>query len=162
MKVTLALVLALSAWPWYGAIGQEPPPFPDQLIVVVEGLHVGQRIRLNTASSGRLHGIFLEVETSAIRITRGSSGKSVELVDIDRLWVRGRATRTGAVVGALAGTVVGAAFGLFIGEVICNGPDCSADTAGAMVILGLFGGGVGALSGALIGLAIPKWHLRFP
>jgi hypothetical protein len=48
----------------------------------------------------------------------------VLLPEIEALWVRGPAAKRGALIGGLAGVVVGSAMGLFVGEVICDNPDC--------------------------------------
>ncbi len=82
--------------------------------------------------------------------------------DIDKLWVRGRATKTGAIIGGIVGLLAGVGYGLLLGEVICNNEDCNADTGTVVAALGLGGALAGAGGGALIGAAIPKWHLRFP
>ncbi len=104
----------------------------------------------------------MSVDAARVWITRDTATTAVGLADIEGLWVGGRATKTGAVVGALAGAVIGAPSGLFIGEVVCNDPDCRANTVEVVVVLGLGGGGAGALAGAAVGLAIPTWRQRFP
>jgi hypothetical protein len=87
---------------------------------------------------------------------------SVPAADIDSLWVRGRATKTGALLGGLVGAVAGVGAGLFISQVICSTQDCGVDDAAPVLGLGAGGLAGGALVGALIGSAVPKWRLRFP
>ena len=95
----------------------------------------------------------------------GPSGERWLAVDrIEELHERGRATKTAAIVGAVAGGVVGGyavAVACSIGRAddgeIGNEDqwaDCA--LAGAAV-----GGAGGALVGAGIGSLIPKWHVRF-
>jgi hypothetical protein len=96
-------------------------------------------------------------------VLAGDAGLSrIDHLEIDRLWVRGRATKQGAIIGGITGLLAGIGMGLFIGEVICNNEDCNADTGAAVVALGVGGGLLGAGGGALIGSTIAKWHLRFP
>ena len=76
-------------------------------------------------------------------------------------WVRGRATKTGMLVGAVTGAI---ATGIFVGLVVAAVCEVDCDNAGLEG--GLVGFGIGAVGGALvgaaIGAAIPKWRLRFP
>jgi hypothetical protein len=111
---------------------------------------------------GELEGILVSRQESEWQLMTDGEPTQILLRDVERLWVRGRSTRTGALVGLGLGTVLGAAAGWFVGEVICDNPDCQASTAGTIATFGLVGAGAGAGSGALLGLAIPSWHLRFP
>ena len=161
MRFQLSLVLVLITWPWDGAAGQDSATVQKNRQAAIQAVHLGQRIRVATPSS-EFHGVLTGTDAARVWITRDSAVTAVGLADIDGLWVRGGATKTGALVGALAGAAIGGAFGLFIGEVVCNNPDCRANTAEVVVVLGLGGGGAGALAGTIIGLAIPKWNQRFP
>ncbi|HET6900265.1 MAG TPA: hypothetical protein VFK70_18070, partial [Vicinamibacteria bacterium] len=76
---------------------------------------------------------------------------------VRQVWIRGRATRPGAVMGGLllglsaAGlSAFGAGFGC---EVNCEGVVYAASALGFGV-----GGGLGALTGGVLGAAFPKWH----
>lgn len=160
-SVTLPLILLLVTWPWCAASGQGAPTPRDRQESVAE-IQMGQRLRVSTVLGQQREGVFVGYEPPDLQITAGTALTTIPLADVERLWVRGRGTKTGAVIGTLAGTVIGAAWGLFIGEVICGGPDCQANTAHAVLVFGLVGGGGGAALGALIGLAVPKWHQRFP
>lgn len=161
MRFQLSLVLVLISWPWALAAGQDSAAVQKNRQAAIQALHLGRRIRIATASR-EFQGAFTGADASRLWITRDSAVTAVALADIDRLWVRGRATKTGALIGTLAGVVIGVAVGLFIGEVVCNGPDCQANTAQVVVVLGLGGGGAGGLGGTIIGLGIPSWHQRFP
>jgi hypothetical protein len=87
--------------------------------------------------------------------------RSVSLAEVDSVWVRGRATKTGMLVGAVTGAI---ATGIFVGLVVSA--ICEVDCDNAGLEGGLVGFGIGAVGGALvgaaIGAAIPKWRLRFP
>ena len=159
MKPRLLAVSALIALPWHAVAAQNISP---ELAEVAELLQVGQHIRIATVMPGQLEGVLVSRQESELELVVASRSMQISLQDVDRLWVRGRATETGALVGFGVGTVLGAAAGLFVGEVICDDPDCQANTAGAIATFGLLGAGVGVASGALIGRAIPSWRLRFP
>lgn len=161
MRFQLSLVLVLISWPWGVAAGQDSAAVQKNRQAAIQALHFGRRIRVATPS-GEFQGTFTGADAGRLWITRESAVTAVGLADIDGLWVRGRATKTGALVGTLAGAAIGVAVGLFIGEVVCNSPDCQANTAQVVVVLGLGGGGAGGLVGTIIGLGIPRWHQRFP
>ncbi|MDH4045657.1 MAG: hypothetical protein OEW06_14495, partial [Gemmatimonadota bacterium] len=84
---------------------------------------------------------------------------------VDSLWVRGRATWTGALVGAAVATPLSA---LFVG-VACvayagsEGDGSTADRCpwAGVVLLSAIGGAGGALIGAGVGALVPKWRLRY-
>jgi hypothetical protein len=122
---------------------------PDQLVRVrtrQHGLHVG-----------RLAGV--TSDSLLLRPQRGSS--AVEIAAISELWVRGTATREGAMIGGAVGGVLGAAFLSWFSVAMCDAAECSVE--GTATAVGLFGGAVvGAISGAVLGAMSGKWHRRFP
>jgi hypothetical protein len=78
---------------------------------------------------------------------------------IDSLWVRGRATKTGLIVGAAVGGVSAFALAATICGVASEGQGC--DVWGTVAAIGLGGAAGGALLGAAVGSAIPKWRWRY-
>ncbi len=85
----------------------------------------------------------------------------VERLALDRvtgLWVRGRATKIGAIVGAVAGVGAGAFLGLIVANV-CDA-DCPSQATG-LAAGGLLGGAAGLGLGAIVGAAIPRWKRIF-
>jgi len=126
-------------------------------------LKPGQLLRVEGARLGRLEGRFVAVDASTLTLTRDSTPTEIRLPDVERLWVRGRATGRGALIGAGIGIVAGAAYGLLIGSIACepvDGGDCT--SAEVAAVMGLLGGAGGAAVGAGVGYAIPIWRLRFP
>ena len=93
-----------------------------------------------------------------IRTQEGGS-ETLRLTELRELSVRGRHTRTGAIVGGLAG----AAFGTFVAVIanaLCETDSC--DGAEPFVIaIPAFGAG-GALVGAAVGSAFPRWKRVYP
>jgi hypothetical protein len=78
---------------------------------------------------------------------------------IDSLWVGGRATKTGVIVGAAVGGVSTFALAAMICGVASEGQGC--DVWGTVAAIGLGGAAGGALLGAAVGSAIPKWRSRY-
>jgi len=105
---------------------------------------------------------------STIRVHRigdgrieGSLPMEFPVATLDSLWVRGNSAKTGAIIGGISLAVAGAAYGAFANEVGCQ-DDGGDPCPEAIPLLGLAGAASGALLGALIGSAIPRWHLRVP
>lgn len=111
------------------------------LDTVLNRLRPGQTIRVSTRDQGRAEYRF--------------GSRDMAVTSIDSLWVRGRATGTGAIVGGL--TLGAIAFAIVSGG--CSpGADCSGVEGPAAAAVGLAGG---ALVGALIGSTMPSWKLRY-
>lgn len=92
---------------------------------------------------------------------RADAGRTdtLRLAEISTLSVRGRQTKTGAIVGGS----IGLAFGLLIGYVVgavCDSADCDRGEP-FLLTVPLFGGG-GTLLGAAVGAAFPKWKQVYP
>ncbi len=87
-------------------------------------------------------------------------GDPITFGRIERVWVRGRATRRGAIIGVVT-------LGLIGGSVLgydCSREgaelDCSVPTATALGTLAGAAAGFGL--GTAIGAILPQWHKRFP
>src|SRR2546427_5897633 len=76
---------------------------------------------------------------------------------VDSLWVRSAHAGRGALVG---GATLGIGFGALAASVCPRECDISSGTA--FVRGGLVGVVLGGAIGALVGLAVPSWHLRLP
>jgi hypothetical protein len=109
----------------------------------------------------RVTGRLVALSAGAAQIEEVAGLRSVSLAAVDSVWVRGRATKTGMLVGAVTGAIV---TGIFVGLVVSAMCEVDCDNVGLEG--GLVGFGIGAVGGALvgaaIGAAIPKWRLRFP
>jgi len=159
--VGLALVVVLLV-PGSWVAAQDSTATPAGRQAVIRALHVGQRLRIEQPGGARLEGAFSAASGDGLVLAGDLRPAQLSGSDIDKLWVRGRATKTGAIVGGIVGLLAGVGYGLLVGEVICNNEDCNADTGAVVAAVGLGGALVGAGGGALIGAAIPRWHLRFP
>jgi hypothetical protein len=111
---------------------------------LLQRLHSGTLVRL------RLNGAL--VDGPIQRVTRDTvyfGDFAVPATTIDEAWIRQRATRKGAVIGAIIGAPAAAAFGGFLMMFI--GAE-STPLTGSEVALGVLGfGAFGALSGAVLG-----------
>ena len=133
------------------------------LAAAVRTIDFGEGVRIDAASFGLVEGRFVSANGTALILNSGNEPIQVRLPDIDRLWVRGRATQRGAIFGAGAGVLVGVVGGLLIGSIACepvDGGDCAKLEVAA--VTGLLGGVGGAAIGVGIGFAVPTWRLRFP
>ncbi len=113
--------------------------------------------------AARVEGQFVTATATTVTLTSHGVAAEVPLLDLERLWVRQRATGRGALIGAGFGVLVGVVGGLIISSVACepvDGGDCTAAEVAALT--GLLGGAGGAFIGAGIGFVIPVWRLRFP
>ena len=131
-----------------------PPSFPAGAVVRVEAL-TGERIE----------GRFEQYRGDSLLVSQAPRGfGAVPLGNVSRVWVQGRATSTGMLVGGL----IGVPLGVLLGAGFCDfernqenniGEDVSCVehyTVGTVATAAL---GVGL--GALVGHFLPKWHLRF-
>jgi hypothetical protein len=83
-----------------------------------------------------------------------------DVAAIDSLWVRGRATRTGAIAGAAVVGVASFAFWGGLCTALNDGPGGCKDW-GRVTAYSVAGAGGGALIGAGVGALVPKWRLRY-
>jgi hypothetical protein len=135
----------------------------EALVAEVGTIGFGQGVRVDATPFGLLEGRFVSANDTTLFLRSGNEPIEVRLPDIDRLWVRGRSTRRGAILGAGAGVLLGVIGGLVIGSIACepvDGGDCT--KAEVAAVMGLFGGAGGTVVGVGIGFTIPTWRLRFP
>lgn len=114
-------------------------------------------VRIQLPEIGRIQGRVGSRSGSAIVLQMEGEDRTISLGAVDTLWVRGRRTKSGAIIGGLLG--IGG--GIFLGA-IANAL-CEYDCGGSFVIGGAIAGGVaGGALGAVIGAAIPRWRRVFP
>jgi hypothetical protein len=116
------------------------------------------RLRVEGA---RITGRLVSLGGGAAALETETGRRAIDLSGVDTIWVRGRATGTGAIIGSATGAV---AFGTFLAILVpalCDSSECNTWVEGA-VVGGLMGAAGGALLGAGIGALIPKWKRRYP
>jgi hypothetical protein len=160
MGYRLAIRLALLT---LAAVHQSADAQNTARVAAVRTLTLGQYVRVDLSRDGRVEGQFVAVTDTTATLTRGGVTTEVPLRDLERLWVRQRATGRGALIGAGLGLLVGVVGGLLISSVACepvDGGNCTATEVAA--VTGLVGGAGGVFIGAGVGFVIPVWRLRFP
>ena len=149
----LALSLVLLPAGRHDLVAQELPR-------VVESLRPAQDIRIRTVGQAIHIGRFVRADTDTLLLEPERGTGRVALGDVDALWVRGTAARTGALIGGVAGGVGTGLFFAWIVDGLCETDDCKALEAG-LVGFGI-GAAAGALTGLVLGTFVDKWHRRFP
>jgi hypothetical protein len=115
------------------------------------------RTRTHGLHIGRVAG--LTADTLYLRPERGSN--AVELAAVRDVWVRGTATKDGALLGGVLGGALGAGLAALMSVGVCDAAECSVD-AEVTVSGMLVGVATGAVTGAVIGAMFGKWHRKFP
>lgn len=146
-------VLALSAFCFVSDVcGQAP------LDTAVRTLKPGQIVRIRARGGERIESRIVSVGgTPGLMLQADST--PFDGSTIDSLWVRGRRTGLGAIVGAVVFGAATSGVGLAACKGLSESPSsCGSDTTVPLFLAGAAGG---ALIGALIGSGIPKWQLRY-
>lgn len=125
----------------------------------VAKLKTGQQIRLSAEGMARLVGRAGVSASDTLDFAQDDMVRRIPVLAIDTLWIRGRATSTGLIIGGIVGSAAGLLAAAY-GAASCE-YDCSAtglEYAGVAAL----GAAAGAGVGALIGSAFPRWKRRFP
>jgi hypothetical protein len=134
-----------------------PPTLPS--------LPPGAAVRVEVRNGERVEGLFDQYRADSLLIRSAALAPvGVPLDSVSRVWVQGRATKTGMLVGGL----VGIPLGVLAGAGLCDferrqennlGEEvsCTEHYIGATAV----GAAAGVAVGALVARFIPKWHLRF-
>ena len=114
-------------------------------------------VRIQVPDLGRMQGTVSFRTTRDMVLQMEGENRTISLGAIDTLWVRGRRTKAGAILGAILGIGGGVVLGA-LAEALCE-YDCNGN-----YILGggVFGAVTGGLTGAIIGTAIPRWRRVYP
>ena len=163
MKQLIVIGLALANLLPLSGIAQDSTPEKDEQqkrSEAIARLKPGRLVRIHAQNIGEIVGKYHSSNPDSLFISKDTVKSGVPVSDIEALWVRGRATGKGAVVG---GIVVGA-FGTIIGIAVNSSEGffgCSGDCPEFILLCGIVGAAGGGLVGAGIGSAFPKWHLRY-
>jgi hypothetical protein len=118
---------------------------------MLEALSDSQWIRVSSTGHARREARLLEHSATEIVLDLDRPLR-IPVTNIDTLWDRRTASKTGALVGGLLGAGIGV---LVATQAVEKGETPPADYVGVFAIGGAVGGG---LLGALVGRAFPKWH----
>jgi len=160
-SLTFALfaVLAQAALP--GPLSAQTPPSRPSLVEArLQQLKSDSYLRVAVVGDGTIAGRLSDRSAGSFSLAMDSGSRTLRVDQVEALWVRGRATGTGAMVGGIVGVVSGVLFGLWVEKTFC---DCvHPNYAGAAARGGVIFGAAGLALGAVIGTAIPKWHQKYP
>jgi hypothetical protein len=121
-------------------------------------LHPESVLRIESQNGRRVQGRFDGLSQTTIRVSFDGSGESVDLDRLTAVWVRGRQTKTGAIIGGVAGLGLGLFVG-YIANALCDTDDCPGE---AYVLAPALFIPAGALVGGAVGAAIPHWRRIIP
>lgn len=151
-RIVVAFSVALAA-PGTTAAAQGREP-------VLTQIDPGKYIRARLDPDRTISGHFVPVGDGRLGI-RHDAGvtDTLRLAELRELAVRGRHTKAGAILGGIAGV----GFGTFVAIMVtalCETDDCRGGRPFAIAIP-VFGAG-GALVGAAVGTAFPRWKRVYP
>ena len=122
------------------------------------GLAAGQKVRVRAAGVLSVEGVFEAFEGHNMLLSTTQAGPE-QRIPIDRVqavWVQKRATRKGAVIGAITGGVFFTGAMFYLTEYILDEPGEGLRFP-AVAFGGAVGAGLGAAVGTLIGYWLPEW-----
>ena len=150
MRQTQVALIALALSFPADLFGQEPQE------PVLGTLKPGQIVRVRPRTGDRFEARVLSMQGDSLILSLEGSRVLLSARTIDAFWVKGRATGTGAIIGAAIAAVGSVVISAGVCESIREDFPCGeSGTAIAASIAG------GAALGAAIGYAIPKWRLRY-
>jgi hypothetical protein len=156
MKSVLPLATLLVVFAAYPArAGAQDPAAP-----ALDRLGPTSVVRATLPDGRTITGTYSAVGDGRLGISANAGGTdTLRLAQLRALSVRGRHTKTGAILGGTVGLAAGLFLGYMIGGV-CDAAECDRGKP-FLVTVPLFAGG-GTLLGAAIGSALPKWTRVFP
>ena len=110
-------------------------------------------VRVQFPDLSRTQGRVVRGSATEVYLNQDGQERQIPTAEIQRAWVRGRATGLGAIVGGVLGLGSGLFFGALV-DGLCE-YDCAGD---ATLTLGVLGAAGGAGAGAIIGSLFPRWH----
>ena len=127
---------------------------------VLERIDSGKYVRARLDPDRTISGHFVPVGDGRLGIRHDAGATdTLRLSELRELAVRGRHTKAGAILGGIAGV----GFGTFVAIMVtalCETDDCRGGRPFAIAIP-VFGAG-GALVGAAVGTAFPRWKRVYP
>ena len=148
------------------ALAQQPVPSESLAAArsrAVAALRPGQVVRLQVRGDGRVQARFLGLAGDTVLLGDSAAPRRVPAPAIASLWVRGRRTTLGAVVGGTVMGVADASLFYVIGQMMCGTEGKAGCRPAAFAVLGGVGGAIGgALMGGAIGTLFPRWRRGFP
>ena len=120
-------------------------------------LRSDEKVLIKPQTRSEFEGRFLSRTDSTLSVVYDQDIVDIPQPEIEKLWVLGRATKSGAETGAVIGLVGGAVVGVLVAEYSSNESVENNGIEGA-IIGSLVGAGLLGLLGAVIGEAVPQWN----
>lgn len=136
----------------HSAAAQDTTGAP-RLYSILSSAPRGALLRLRSVTGARIEGRVNTVDSTSITLNEGSP---VVLAEVEHVWQRRSAWRTGGLIGGLALGAAGGLAGAGLWSLDERNPVVGAGVGGAV------GGALGFLLGAAIGSAFNKWWHRYP
>jgi hypothetical protein len=114
-------------------------------------------VRIQLPELGRLQGNVGFISGSDLYLVTEDGSRTVSLAAVDTLWIRGRRTTLGAVIGG----VIGLGGGFFLG-LLAQGIGGAESSDNVVVPVALAGAAGGALVGAVAGATFRYWQRVVP
>lgn len=149
MPAALAALALLSAAP--AAL-----PAQESAAVVLGRLQPGDAVRVQLRGGYTAQGTLVRADADSVRVRTDTQLLALPLSGVGGVWVRGRHTTRGALIGGGAGLLAGVGLGSFFALLTDN------EDEGALVAaMGAAGGLAGGTGGAILGTAVPRWRRVF-
>jgi hypothetical protein len=147
--------LVLSTLALVSDLGAQVP-----LEAAVRTMKPGQTVRIRLHGGDRIESRIRSLRAESLALQLVGDSAAFDVAAIDSLWVRGTATRTGAIAGAAVVGIASVAFWGALCQGLSDGPG-GCTQWGRVTAYSLAGAGAGALIGAGVGALVPKWRLRY-
>lgn len=133
-------------------------------------VHSGQAVRLGLIHRRRTEGRWVEASSphpdSTVIALASPTGveRRVAFTSADTLWVRGPATRRGAIIGGVTGAALMGGMYVLLKAACAPGTDdpCTGWLLEQPARYILLSAGVGGFVGAAVGTVFHQWHRRYP
>ncbi|MBV9774135.1 MAG: hypothetical protein JO040_09315, partial [Gemmatimonadetes bacterium] len=156
-----ALLFVLAAAPAHVAAQDPAPPAAGEQAGTADALRrlkPGTLLRVHTSTAGRVEGPLVRVTPEALVVGVAGGERILPLADLRSVWARGRQTRRGAKLGAVAGGVGGLVFSGFIAALASAEGEDSGDIGQFVLGSTALSAAGGALVGGIAGAAFPRWR----
>jgi hypothetical protein len=114
-------------------------------------------VRIQVPELGRVQGNVGFISGRDLYLMTEDRSRTVSLAAVDTLWIRGRRTTLGAIVGG----VIGLGGGILLGA-LAQGIGGAESSDNVVVPVALSGAAAGALVGAVAGASIRRWQRIYP
>jgi hypothetical protein len=150
MRQTLVALIALVLSFTADLLAQEPQES------VLGTLKPGQIVRVRPRTGDRIESRVLSMQGDSLVLSLGGSSVMLSARTMDSLWIKGRATGLGAIIGA----AIAAVGSVVISAAVCESiqEDFPCGESGKAIAASIAGG---AVLGGAIGSVVPKWRLRY-